>query len=95
MRSSPTVTRVAFSPAPPLDVADGLLGFLAVDVEGLRLDGVALRRTRAGRFDLRYPERRGRGSVPGGAVVRPLTESARQAIERQVFAELERQGVIL
>lgn len=60
MRSSPTVTRVHFSPAPPLDVADGLLGFLAVDVEGLRLDGVALRRTRAGGLDLRYPQRAGR-----------------------------------
>lgn len=94
MTDNVSVSGVTFGRATQADVSAGLLGFVAATVDGLRIDGIALRRTRSGSLDLRYPERRRPGSREGRAVVRPLTESVRQAIERQVFDALFAQGVL-
>lgn len=89
---APKVSAVTFTPARPLDVALGLHGFVAFTVDGLRLDGVVLRRTLGGRFVLSYPRRRcERGGVQR-AYVRPADDQIRVAIESQVFAVLKSRG---
>lgn len=93
MRDAPRITSVNFTPARPLDVAHGLHGFVAFTVDGLRLDGVVLRRTQAGRFVLCYPRKHCKRGGAQRAFVRPADEAARQAIEDQVLAALRAQGV--
>ena len=89
---SPQVTAVRFTPAPAGDARQGLLGFVAARIDGLQVDGIALRRTLSGRLDLRYPERRGGNRDRAHPVVRPVDEPTRQAIEAQVMAALRAQG---
>jgi DNA-binding cell septation regulator SpoVG len=88
------VTSVAFSPARPLDVRDGLLGFASVHLDGvLAIHRVAVRRTLDGRVVLSFPapaDHDGRRRP----LVHPLDAAAHAAIERQVVAELRRQGRI-
>lgn len=84
----PRVSIASFTPAPPLDIADGLLGWLDIEVGGLVvIHGVALRRSRRGGLALSWPAK---DDSHGNrrAVVRPLDDRARVAIERQVFGEL-------
>ena len=92
MNSEATVVR--FSPAPPLDVQQGLLGFVVIEVGGaIAIEGVAVRRARGGRVYLAFPTRELRC---GGRlhIVRPLTADARRDIERQVIDALRAQGRI-
>lgn len=89
----PRVSVAAFTPAPPLDVADGLLGWVDLEVGGLVvIHGVALRRSRRGGLALSWPAK---DDSQGNrrAVVRPLDDRARVAIERQVFGELQRRRI--
>lgn len=70
------------------DVARGLLGFISFVLGGtLRIDGVTLRRGRNGRLSLSFPERRD-GQGRAHPILKPLDESVRREIERQVFAAL-------
>ncbi len=88
------VAIVRFTPAPPLDVADGLLGWVDLRVgELLVVHGVAVRRTRNGAPALSWPAKDDR---VGGrrSVVRPHGDAARLGIETAVFAELSRQGLV-
>ena len=87
MNGSTGITGVAFTAASPVDRASGLLGFAAFDVGPVRIDSVAVRRTRAGRLELSYPVR---ARANGGryAIVRPLDTQARRAIEAQVLDAL-------
>jgi DNA-binding cell septation regulator SpoVG len=65
-----------------------LLGWVSFRLGGeVKVDGVALHRSQAGRYSLAFPERTDR---QGGrhAVICPITDSARRAIEQQVFAAL-------
>ncbi len=84
-----TTSIVSFTPAPPLDVADGLLGWLDLEVAGLVvIHGVALRRSRRGELALSWPAKN--DSLGNRrAVVRPLDDRARVAVERQVLRELQ------
>jgi DNA-binding cell septation regulator SpoVG len=85
------VTSVLFVPAPPLDTRNGLAGFVTVHVNGLVIHRIAVRRARDGRYLLSFPvqhDRRGRRNV----VVHPLDAAAHAEIERQVIADLRRQG---
>lgn len=72
-------------------VQSGLLGWIAITIAGaIRIDGVAVRRTRDGRLTLSFPVRhdaRGRQH----AIVRPIDDAARRAIEAQVFAAMNLQ----
>lgn len=56
------------------------------------VDGVALRRAADGSHALRWPARRD-GSGLLRYAVRPLSENARMAIERQVLAALELESI--
>ena len=88
-RSAPLDVRVtSFTSAPADEVRDGLLGWVGLLVNGrLQLDGVALRRTRAGRLRLSFPIRRDRAGREH-PVVHPVHAAARSEIERAVFAAL-------
>ena len=77
-----SVSDVRFSPAAEVEVATGLLGWVSFELDYVRLDGVAVRRTRDGRLALSYPRRRQH------RFVRPLNEETRRAIEAAVFAAL-------
>jgi len=89
--NSPNVSSVRFTPARELDVALGLIGWISVDIEGLRVDGIALRRTGDGRLDLRYPSRP--RSYGGHAIVRPVDDATRRSIEGQILGALRALGV--
>ena len=82
------LTDVSFVRGSASERASGLMGFVAVTVDGaLRLEGLALRRTVAGNLSLSFPERRD-ASGERHPLVRPLGDDARIAIEAQVFAAL-------
>lgn len=75
-----TVTNVLFTSAP--DDA-GLLGYVSCRVGDLRLDGLALRRTRAGRLRVTFPcrrDRRGRSH--------PLVRPVGPGVEAEILAAL-------
>jgi DNA-binding cell septation regulator SpoVG len=79
------VSDIRFSPAGTRDAATGLLGWVSFTVnDSLRLDGIAVRRTRAGELRLSFPaptNRDGRRRE----VVRPVDASARERIEAAVL----------
>jgi DNA-binding cell septation regulator SpoVG len=79
---------VCFSAASPVERARGLVGYVSATVNGsLSLDGLTLRRTRAGRLALSFPARRdSKGDLH--PVVRPLTDAVRREVERQIFEAL-------
>ena len=85
--SAPWNAHVRFTAASPADRAHGLLGFVAFDHGGLRIDGVAVRQSRSGRIVLSYPERpsRGGGRYP---IVRPLDDATRRALEGRILDAL-------
>ena len=83
-----TVTDVRFAEAPDGHQRLGLLGWIRFTLnDAVVVDGVTLRRTRDGRVTLSYPVRHdARGAQH--AIVRPIDDAARHAIEAQVFAAL-------
>ena len=82
------VTNLRFAPAPMEERPSGLLGWVAFDLgHSLHMDGIALRRTSSGRLALSYPARRD-GSGRLHHHVRPIHDSVRVCLERQVFALL-------
>jgi len=83
------VGRVQLTRAQPRDRRNGLVGWLSFELDGaVVVDGVALRLAADGSPALRWPARRD-GSGLLRYSVRPLSEAARLAIERQVIAALE------
>ncbi|MBI5433298.1 MAG: hypothetical protein HZA52_10755 [Planctomycetes bacterium] len=88
----PAVTDVAFKLAPDHARARGFLGWVRFSIDGrLGLDGVAVRKTASGRLALAFPERTDKYGR-AYAVVRPLDDRTRIAIEVQVFDALARDG---
>ncbi len=82
----------ASPPATSAERSTGLLGFLEFDLAGLvRIDGVALRRTRDNRVVLAFPKRRDRQGVQH-ELVRPVDDATRNAITRAVIAAIDVQG---
>ncbi|MBL8802944.1 MAG: hypothetical protein JNN27_13155 [Planctomycetes bacterium] len=84
----PRITAVKFTPSQAIDEADGLVGWLRVQVdEWLEIDGLALRRNGIGELTLSFPSR-----VDGAGYrryfARPLNEAARAAICCQVLEHL-------
>lgn len=90
----PRVSIRAFTPAPPLDLAVGLVGWVDLELSELVIvHNVAVRRTRDGEPTLSWPvkdDRKGNRR----AVVRPHGDAARVKIEAAVFADLARQGLV-
>ena len=88
MKTSITLSEVRFHAASDSERERGLLGFITAILNGgLRVDGLALRRTLEGRLTISYPERR---DADGRArsVIRPIDNATRIAIEEQIFHAL-------
>ena len=87
MYDLPHVSQVHLASASSPDVTRGILGRVRMVVNGLVVEGVALRRTLDGRLTLAYPTRR---DADGDRhfVVRPVDDRIRLAIEVQVFTAL-------
>lgn len=85
---TPSVTDVVFTPAEPAAQRSGLLGFVRCSFgNALILDGIALRRTAAGKRVLSFPARTD-GQGRKHPLFRPLDDLTRRAIERAVFEAL-------
>ena len=70
------------------DVMTGLLGYVELTLNGgLRLTGIALRRTRGGELRLSFPARRDR-TGQDHPVVYPLDAETRRVVESQVLEAL-------
>ncbi|MCK6447901.1 MAG: hypothetical protein L6Q99_16025 [Planctomycetes bacterium] len=88
----PAVSDVAFVMASPKLHPTGLLGWARFTLDGRYcLDGIAVRKTLSGRLTLSFPERVDRHGR-SYAVVRPLDDATRIAIETQVFDALACDG---
>jgi hypothetical protein len=82
------VSEIRFLPATAIERATGLLGFVSFLInDGLRLDGVTVRRTLAGAFCLSWPTRMDRLGAKH-ALIRPITDEARRDLEAQVLGAL-------
>jgi hypothetical protein len=68
------------------DARHGLLGYLSLFYGVVIIDGVTVRRTADGRLCLSFPERRD-GKGRRHAIVRPIDDNARRAIEAAVFGQ--------
>lgn len=83
-----TVTDATLVAANPADRKTGLLGFIAVTINGrLRIDGLTLRRSMAGRITVSFPEKRDAAGRPIH-LVRPLDADTQRSIERQILEQL-------
>jgi len=83
-----------FTPAPAHAVADGLLGWTRMDVKGIRIDGVGVRRTRSGRLTLSFPVRIDRYGIEH-TIVLPVSVDDQRRLQTFVLDELRRQGSVL
>lgn len=74
------------------DRVRGLLGWLRVELAGgLTLDGLTLRRSARGETYVAYPARKDAAGERHYSV-RPTDEEARRRLEREILAQLDRQG---
>ena len=88
MHNTLTITEVRFTAAPAHHAAKGLLGFITCVLDGrLRLDGIALRRTLAGKLTLSFPSRRD-GEGRSHAYIRPIDDATRVELEEVIFSSL-------
>jgi hypothetical protein len=82
------VSEIRFLPATATERATGLLGFVSFLInDGLRLDGITVRKTLAGDVRLSWPVRT---ASTGGRhpLIRPVTDEARRDMEAQVLGAL-------
>jgi DNA-binding cell septation regulator SpoVG len=84
---TPSIRLRSWVPASAEDVVSGLLGFVSVEFGHLVIDGIVVRRTADGRFVLSFPMRKDRAGRKH-AIVRPIDDDARQAMERQIIKAL-------
>ncbi len=87
MADYPLLADIRFQRASKQDLRTGLVGYLSFRYGDVRLDGVTLRRTRAGELTLSFPAKRTREGREW-PYVRPIDDETRSAIEAQVFAAL-------
>ena len=89
-----SISALRFTPCGTADQARGLLGYLTFRHGSLRVDSVALRRTRNGRLELSYPER-GRSHGRHFPIVCPADDEARVGLEAAVLEAVFLQLVAL
>ena len=87
------ISQTNFTSGSPEERATGLLGWISLIYGDLLLDGLTLRRTRAGALTIAFPKPTRRSGLARNPV-RPVGAAARQRIEAQVIAALRRQGAI-
>lgn len=93
-RDAPLLSHTRFVAAPPHDRDMGLLGWFSTTIGGaFHLDGIVVRRTRSGRYEITFPQRRDREGRPH-AYIRPASYAARQAIEAAAIEAAREQGVL-
>ena len=83
-----TLSSVRFTRASEQDVRSGLLGFVELTIGGrLRVDGITVRRTRAGRLVLSFPSRR---DCAGNdhPYIRPIDDATRRQLEATILSAL-------
>ena len=78
---------VSFAAASESDIRTGLLAYLKVEIRGLILDGLTLRRTAAGKFAISFPARTDRHGNRH-PIVRPIDDDARQQIEHELLRQI-------
>lgn len=84
----PLVSGVRFNSASLHDMRRGLVGYATFILNGdVRIDGVAVRRSRQGRLYLAFPARRDALGIDH-PLVQPLGCQVRHQIERQVLEAL-------
>ena len=93
MAEAVRIIDVRLVPAPASLAHTGLLGFVSCSVNGVALDGIAVRRSRSGEVALTFPERRD-AAGRHHRYFRLLDAGARADLEAQVLTELRRQGRI-
>ncbi len=92
MRESIRVTDIAFTPATTTCRDTGVLGWISCTLnDAVRLDGLTLRRSSDGVVYVAYPARLDHRGYRW-PYVRPIVESARVEIERQILDAIERGG---
>ena len=69
------------------DIREGLLGWISVWYGSLVIDDITLRRISNGRLALSFPSRTARNGQKH-AIVRPVDDRARQAIEAGILGQL-------
>jgi hypothetical protein len=82
---------VQFTPASDAMQRGGLLGWVACTLRGLRLDGIAVRCTAAGRTAVFYPERPDSTGRPH-KIVWPIDPEDRDSLSRSLLAVLRARG---
>ena len=92
--NSHSVSALRFTPSSTTDQQRGLLGYVTFRHASLRVDSVALRRTRRGRLQLSYPERT-RGNGKRYPIFCPASDEAREGLEAAVLEALYPQLVEL
>lgn len=89
-----SISNARFVPALPADRAEGLLGWFSATLDrSVHIDGIAVRRTRSGRYEVTFPQRRD-GGGRAHAFVRPASTAARRAIETAAIEAARKQGVL-
>jgi DNA-binding cell septation regulator SpoVG len=82
------ITDVRFVAAAHDDVAHGLLGWIRCTLnDSLRVDGIAVRRTLAGKLAISFPARTD-GWGQRHSILRPLSDRVRRELEQQIFHAL-------
>lgn len=84
----PLITGIEFTRASRAQARTGLLGWVSCILSGeIQLDGIAVRRTRAGRITLSFPEHRDRHRRRH-PMCRPLTDEGRERLEDEILSVL-------
>lgn len=79
---------LVFKPASARERASGLLGWISGRLAcGLKVDGIAVRKTLAGELRLSFPERRD-ASGRSHPYLRPADDETRRRFEAEVFLAL-------
>ena len=87
-----SVSGVQLVSAGAQDRVSGLLGWISCVLnDGVRLDGIALRRTTEGRLVLSFPERRD-GAGRRHPYIRPVDDEARRAFEHEILTAIGLDG---
>ena len=81
------VTAVRLVRAPRTERARGLLAFASFELNGVRVDGATVRRSRRGSVVLTYPCRRDRRGLEHPYVL-PVDPSLRREVEQVVLSAL-------
>ena len=69
------------------NIRSGLLGWISIEFGQLLIDNITLRRTSEGRLALSFPSRTAKNGQKH-AIVRPIDDDARRAIELEILRQL-------